>query len=39
MKDLESVMDNCKSSTDRIVGVSNELVKEIKSISKTGLKK
>lgn len=38
MKDLESVMDNCKSSTDRIVGVSNELVKEIKSISKTGLK-
>ena len=39
MKNLESVMDNCKSSTDRIVGVSNELVKEIKSISKTGLKK
>lgn len=39
MKDLESVMDNCKSSTDRIVGVSNELVKEIKCISKTGLKK
>lgn len=39
MKDLESVMDNCKSSTDRIVGVSNELVKEIKSISKAGLKK
>lgn len=39
MKDLESVMDNCKSSTDRIVGVSNELIKEIKSISKTGLKK
>lgn len=39
MKDLESVMDNCKSSKDRIVGVSNELVKEIKSISKTGLKK
>lgn len=39
MKNLESVMDNCKSSTDRIVGVSNELVKEIKSISKAGLKK
>lgn len=39
MKNLESVMASCKSSTDRIVGVSNELVKEIKSISKTGLKK
>lgn len=39
MKNLESVMASCKSSTDRIVGVSNELVKEIKSISKAGLKK
>lgn len=39
MKNLENVMASCKSSTDRIVGVSNELVKEIKSISKTGLKK
>lgn len=39
MKDLENVMDSCQSSTDRIVSVSNELVKEIKSISKTGLKK
>ena len=38
MKNLESVMASCKSSTDRIVGVSNELVKEIKSISKAGLK-
>ena len=39
MKNLENVMASCKSSTDRIVGVSNELVKEIKSISKAGLKK
>lgn len=39
MKDLENVMASCQSSTDRIVSVSNELVKEIKSISKTGLKK
>lgn len=32
MKNLENVMTNCKSSTDRIVSVSNELVKEIKNI-------
>lgn len=33
MKNLEDVMANCKTSTDKIVNVSNELVTEIKNFS------
>lgn len=39
MKNLENVMDNCKTSTDRIVNVSNTLVGKIKNLSRDNLKK
>ena len=37
MRNLENVMVSCKSSTDRIVNVSNELVSEIKNLSQKKL--
>lgn len=39
MRNLENVMVSCKSSTDRIVNVSNELVSEIKNLSQKKLGK
>ena len=39
MRNLENVMVSCKSSTDRIVNVSNEPVSEIKNLSQKKLGK